>query len=55
LRAAQAALSELSETGACAAQKDGRSVAYVVEDTVFSEPSLRLVATDLTGLTTAGS
>jgi tetratricopeptide (TPR) repeat protein len=52
LRSAQSALSELATSGACDARKDGRSVAYVVEDTIFSEPSKRLVATDLTGLTT---
>jgi hypothetical protein len=51
LRSAQSALAELAETGACDARKDGRNVAYVVEDSIFSEPSRRLVATDLTGLT----
>jgi hypothetical protein len=51
LRSAQSALAELAESGACDARKDGRNVAYVVEDSVFSEPSRRLVATDLTGLT----
>lgn len=51
LRSAQSALAELAESGACDARKDGRNVAYVVEDSIFSEPSRRLVATDLTGLT----
>ncbi len=51
LRTAQAALAELSESGACETAKEGRSVAYVVEDTVFSEPSRRLHVADLTGLT----
>jgi hypothetical protein len=51
LRTAQVALAELSESGACETEKDGRSVAYVVEDTVFSEPSRRLHVSDLTGLT----
>ncbi|MEZ4219915.1 MAG: hypothetical protein R3B13_03230 [Polyangiaceae bacterium] len=52
LRSAQGALAQLSEQGACETQKQGRSVAYVVEDTVFSEPTLRLRADQLTGLTT---
>jgi predicted DNA-binding transcriptional regulator YafY len=51
LRSAQAALAELAQSGACDAQKDGRNVAYVVEDTVFSEPSRRLTTSELTGLT----
>jgi hypothetical protein len=51
LRTAQGALAELSDSGACEVEKDGRNVAYVVEDTVFSEPSQRLSASDLTGLT----
>jgi hypothetical protein len=51
LRTAQLALAELSESGACETTKEGRSVAYVVEDTVFSEPSRRLHISDLTGLT----
>jgi hypothetical protein len=51
LRSAQVALAELATSGACDTKKDGRNVAYVVEDTVFSEPSRRLVASDLTGLT----
>jgi hypothetical protein len=51
LRTAQAALAELAQSGACDARKDGRNVAYVVEDSVFSEPSRRLHASDLTGLT----
>jgi hypothetical protein len=42
LRAVQNALNELGSHGACAALRDGRHVAYVVEDTVFSEPTLRL-------------
>jgi hypothetical protein len=32
-------------------QWNGRNVAYVVEDTIFSEPSRRLTAADLMGLT----
>jgi predicted transcriptional regulator len=51
LRTAQAALTELAGSGACDARKAGRNVAYVVEDTVFSEPSRRLSASDLAGLT----
>ena len=41
LRAAQAALRDLTEAGACEAQKRGRAVHYVVEDTTFSEPTRR--------------
>jgi hypothetical protein len=55
LRSAQAALSELATCGACDARKQGKSVAYVVEDTIFSEPSRRLSASDLTGLTSLGA
>lgn len=51
LRSAQAALADLTTAGACEARKDGRNVAYVVEDTIFSEPSRKLCASDLTGLT----
>ncbi len=54
LRAAQSALAELSDQGACDAQKRGRAVAYIVEDTIFSEPTARLRADQLTGLTTLG-
>jgi hypothetical protein len=39
LRLAQSALQELSADGACLAQRDGRVVRYVVEDTTFSEPT----------------
>jgi len=53
LRAAQNALSLLSEQGACETQKRGRAVAYVVEDTAFSEPTLRFRAEQLTGLSIA--
>ncbi|MCA9642520.1 MAG: hypothetical protein KC492_17595, partial [Myxococcales bacterium] len=49
LRAAQGALSELSERQLCDRQKVGRNVAYVVEDTVFSEPSLRLRLDEVLG------
>lgn len=41
LRAAQAALRELTDAGACEVQKSGRQVQYVVEDTTFSEPTGR--------------
>jgi hypothetical protein len=54
LRSAQNALAELAGSGACDSRKQGRNVAYVVEDTIFSEPSRRLVASDLTGLTRLG-
>ena len=39
LRVAQAALQELSADGACLAQREGKQVRYVVEDTTFSEPT----------------
>lgn len=39
LRAAQSALRDLAETGACEAKRSGRTVHYVVEDTTFSEPT----------------
>lgn len=39
LRTVQACLRDLMEEGACEAQKSGRTVAYRVEDTTFSEPS----------------
>jgi hypothetical protein len=42
LRTAQGALQELVNQGACNVEKRGRNVVYVVEDSVFSEPSLRL-------------
>ncbi len=42
LRAAQGALAELSTAGACEPRRDGRHVAYVLEDTVFSEPTHQL-------------
>jgi DNA-binding transcriptional ArsR family regulator len=47
LRAAQGALKELSSAGACQLRRDGRTVEYVVEDTVFSEPTQRLAAEGL--------
>jgi hypothetical protein len=47
LRAAQAALKQLAESGACDAVRGGRSVEYVVEDTVFSEPTRKLTIADL--------
>ena len=50
LRAAQGALKELSSSGACQLRRDGRTVEYVVEDTVFSEPTQRLAAERLRGL-----
>jgi hypothetical protein len=39
LRAAQAALQQLTSEGACAKQRDGRKVEYRVEDTTYSEPT----------------
>lgn len=39
LRAAQAALHELAEKGACQAERDGRQLRYQIEDTTFSEPT----------------
>ncbi|MEM9189662.1 MAG: helix-turn-helix domain-containing protein [Myxococcota bacterium] len=39
LRSAQRALSELQQEGAVESQKQGRTVAYQVEDTTFSEPT----------------
>jgi hypothetical protein len=39
LRAAQAALQELANDGACLVERDGRRVEYRVEDTTFSEPT----------------
>jgi len=42
LRAAQGALSELAGNHACVVERDGRSVTYAVEDSVFSEPTGRL-------------
>jgi hypothetical protein len=50
LRAAQGALKELSSAGACQLRRDGRTVEYVVEDTVFSEPTQRLAAEGLRSL-----
>ncbi len=41
LRAAQAALRDLTEAGACETQRSGRQIQYVVEDTTFSEPTGR--------------
>jgi hypothetical protein len=42
LRAAQGALSELAGNHACVVERDGRSITYAVEDSVFSEPTGRL-------------
>jgi hypothetical protein len=42
LRAAQGALSELAGNHACIVERDGRSITYAVEDSVFSEPTGRL-------------
>ena len=39
LRQAQAALQSLAEDGACVAEKEGRRMAYRVEDTTFAEPT----------------
>jgi hypothetical protein len=39
LRAAQAALQELANDGACLVERDGRRIEYRVEDTTFSEPT----------------
>ena len=39
LRSAQSALKELVEGGACKLRRDGRKVAYEVEDTTFREPT----------------
>ncbi|MEM9192669.1 MAG: helix-turn-helix domain-containing protein [Myxococcota bacterium] len=39
VRTAQSTLQELAAEGACAVQKEGRFVRYVVEDTTFSEPT----------------
>ena len=39
LRTIQKHLRELVEEGCCSAQKEGREVRYVVEDTTFSEPT----------------
>ncbi|MEZ4438723.1 MAG: helix-turn-helix transcriptional regulator [Polyangiaceae bacterium] len=39
LRSAQSALKELVEGGACTLRRDGRKVAYEVEDTTFREPT----------------
>jgi hypothetical protein len=50
LRAAQGALKALAESGACDILREGRNVAYIVEDTVFSEPTRRLSAEQLVGL-----
>ena len=42
LRTVQAALSDLTASQACAVEREGRNVAYVVEDSVFSEPTRRM-------------
>lgn len=42
LRTVQGALKELAQEGVCLVKKDGRAVQYVVEDTTFSETTLRL-------------
>ena len=41
LRAVQGALNELAGSEACVVERDGRHVTYVVEDSVFSEPTRR--------------
>ncbi|MCK6535290.1 MAG: hypothetical protein L6Q84_20135 [Polyangiaceae bacterium] len=43
LRSAQGALAELAGAGACEPKREGRNVEYVLEDTVFSEPTRRLM------------
>jgi len=50
LRAAQGALSELSTQGACEPQKQGRSVAYLVEGTAFSDVTARSRRSQFAGL-----
>ncbi|HJL14213.1 MAG TPA: hypothetical protein RMH99_01085 [Sandaracinaceae bacterium LLY-WYZ-13_1] len=40
LRSVQTVLGELVDDGACLAERDGRRVTYVVEDTTFHEPTL---------------
>lgn len=46
LRTVQAVLGELVDDGVCTAERDGRRVTYVVEDTTFHEPTLhRLIPT----------
>jgi DNA-binding transcriptional regulator YhcF (GntR family) len=55
LRAAQGALKELSSAGACQTRREGRAVEYVVEDTIFSEPTQRLAAESLASLVPAQS
>jgi hypothetical protein len=50
LRAAQGALKELAETGACRQRRDGRAVEYVVEDTIFSDPTSKIAASALSEL-----
>ena len=37
LRTVQLALQEMTEDGICSMSKDGRKVAYVIEDTTFCE------------------
>ena len=44
LRAVQGALNELAGNHACVIERDGRRVAYVIEDSVFSEPTGRFTA-----------
>lgn len=39
LRTMQTMLGELAEEGACVAEREGRRIAYRVEDTTFSEPT----------------
>lgn len=40
LRTVQTALKDLTETGGCVPQRDGRNIVYTIEDTTFSEPTL---------------
>jgi hypothetical protein len=51
LRSAQGALAELSEGGACDPRRVGKNLQYVVEDSIFSEPTRKLLTDGLTGLT----
>jgi predicted ArsR family transcriptional regulator len=47
LRAVQGALNELAHSQACTVTRDGRSVLYTVEDTIFSQPTQRFRLADL--------
>jgi hypothetical protein len=44
LRVVQGALNELAGSHACVVERDGRRVTYVLEDSVFSEPTGRFAA-----------